>query len=158
MFVHKKGHRFIALVLVMGLCLSLLTTVGMADEETAAPAPEENRFAASFVDPSTLERRDAKGYNGMVASASPTATAIGLEILQKGGNAADAAVAVAFALGLGEPAASGIGSSGLSLYYDAKTKKVTALDYNSACPAGLTIQPFDHVDTTTRNNYFYAPC
>ncbi|MBC8574937.1 gamma-glutamyltransferase [Yanshouia hominis] len=86
--------------------------------------------------------RDAYGYQGMVSAADPVAAQIGLDILKQGGNAADAAVATAFALGLVEPAASGIGGSGFMIYYDAAAKKSTVLNYYYECPRGLGLSDF----------------
>ncbi|MBL7810351.1 MAG: gamma-glutamyltransferase [Saprospiraceae bacterium] len=71
----------------------------------------------------------------MVVSAHPLATKVGLEILKKGGNAIDAAVAVQFALAVVYPQAGNIGGGGFLIYRDAKGKKVLALDFREKAPA-----------------------
>lgn len=79
------------------------------------------------------------GRNGMVASSQPLATAAGLEILRRGGNAADAAVATAAALNVTEPTSTGLGGDAFALFFNAKTEKVTALNGSGRSPAALTI-------------------
>ncbi len=61
------------------------------------------------------------GSGGAVASDTPQATNAGLEVLRHGGNAADAAVAVASTLGVTDPLVAGIGGGGYFVYYDAST-------------------------------------
>lgn len=70
---------------------------------------------------------------GMVVSTHPVASEIGLQILQKGGNAIDAAVAVNFALAVCHPAAGNIGGGGFLVYRTAKGKAFT-LDYREKAP------------------------
>ena len=74
------------------------------------------------------------GDNGGVSSNNYYATKTGLEILAKGGNAADAAVAVSLVLGVTEPYNSGIGGGCFSLYYDHKTGRKLALDARGTAP------------------------
>jgi len=70
----------------------------------------------------------------MVASAHPLATEAGLLMLKNGGNAIDAAIAVAFVLGVVEPYSAGLGGGGFLVYYDAKKKKVETLDFRERAP------------------------
>jgi len=76
---------------------------------------------------------------GMVACSQPLASQAGLQILKMGGNAADAAVATAAALNVTEPASTGLGGDCFALFYDAKTKNITAMNGSGRAPAGLTI-------------------
>ena len=77
--------------------------------------------------------------NGIVATSQPLATAAGIEILAKGGNAADAAVAAGAALNVTEPTSTGIGGDMFALYYSAHTKQVIALNGSGRAPAALTL-------------------
>ncbi|KAI8089276.1 gamma-glutamyltranspeptidase [Halteromyces radiatus] len=77
--------------------------------------------------------------HAMVSSSQPSATQAGIEVLKKGGNAADAAVAVAAALGVTEPSSTGIGGDAFCLFYDAKTKTVKGLNGSGRTPANLTL-------------------
>jgi gamma-glutamyltranspeptidase/glutathione hydrolase len=79
------------------------------------------------------------GRGGIVATSQPLATAAGLEILAKGGNAADAAVAAGAALNVTEPTSTGIGGDMFALYFSANTKRVTALNGSGRAPAALTL-------------------
>ncbi|MBV9508669.1 MAG: gamma-glutamyltransferase family protein [Caulobacteraceae bacterium] len=72
--------------------------------------------------------------HALVAAANPLAVAAGLKVLRAGGSAVDAAVAIQAVLGLVEPQSSGIGGGGFMVYYDAKTRRVTAYDGRETAP------------------------
>lgn len=84
-------------------------------------------------------RSNVLARRGMVATSQPLAAQAGLEILMQGGNAADAAVATAAMLNVVEPISTGIGGDCFALYYDGRSRKVTALNGSGRSPAGASI-------------------
>jgi len=85
-----------------------------------------------------LLRKEAKGRAG-ISSAHPLATAAGLEILKKGGNVVDAAIAVSFALGVVEPDASGIGGYGEMLVYLQGMEAPTCIEFLTRVPQAASL-------------------
>ena len=84
----------------------------------------------------------AIGSGGAVSSVDPYATEIGLKVLQDGGNAVDAAVATAAALGVTEPYSAGVGGGGFFVYYDARSGKVHTIDGRETAPADMKVGSF----------------
>jgi gamma-glutamyltranspeptidase/glutathione hydrolase len=77
----------------------------------------------------------AVGYLGAVSSIDADATAIGTKVLREGGNAVDAAVATAAALGVTDPFSAGVGGGGFLVFYDARTGQVHTLDGRETAPS-----------------------
>jgi len=75
-----------------------------------------------------------------VATSQPLAVHAGLSLLMAGGNAADAAVAAAAALNVTEPCSTGIGGDCFALFYEAETRKITALNGSGRAPRALTLE------------------
>jgi gamma-glutamyltranspeptidase/glutathione hydrolase len=118
---------------VLGALGALALAVAMASPAGAAASPATARPAAP-----PARQAEATGSGGAVASVDPDATAVGIEVLRRGGNAADAAIATAAALGVTEPYSSGIGGGGFLVYYDARTRRVSTIDGREAAPASFT--------------------
>ncbi len=100
---------------------------------------------------------EAVGTGGAVSSVDPDASAIGIEVLRRGGNAVDAAVATAAALGVTDPYSAGVGGGGFFVVYDAGTGAVSTIDGRETAPAsadeGLFLEngepiPFDEAVTS----------
>ncbi|RAL01188.1 gamma-glutamyltransferase family protein [Aspergillus ibericus CBS 121593] len=90
--------------------------------------------------PFASRRSTVHSTKGIVTCTQPLAAAAGQRILSEGGNAADAAVAVAAALNITEPSSTGIGGDMFCLFYDAKTKKVHSLNGSGRYPANATLE------------------
>lgn len=82
----------------------------------------------------TLESYQAVSQDAMIASPNPQASQIGLDVLKKGGNAVDAAIAVSFALSVLRPQSTGIGGGGFLLFYDQAKDKSVAIDFRETAP------------------------
>ncbi len=152
--------KLTALVLALVLCLSLFA--GCAQNEpgptpetpdaptvvtpTPTPDPEPEIVPAFEGD---LFGTGAVGENGAAACASPLAAQIAMDILQKGGNAVDAAVAMIYAVGMLEPAASGMGGAGQMVVYLADSDEYVVIEYMTQAP-GAAIPCT--LDTSTSDN------
>jgi len=84
----------------------------------------------------------AVGTGGAVASDDVEATSAGLGVLRRGGNAIDAAVAVAATLGVADPFVAGIGGGGYLVYYNARTHRVSTIDGRETAPRLATSDLF----------------
>jgi gamma-glutamyltranspeptidase/glutathione hydrolase len=112
------------------LLLSLIAgAAALVAQQQAAEAPASSR--AFYTRPAVA------ALNGVVTSGHPIASSAGLQILLKGGNAFDAAVAVGAMAGLGEPEMNGIGGNGFATIYEKKTGKVHSLSMAGAAPKAL---------------------
>lgn len=97
----------------------------------------------------------ARGTGGAVTTVDPYATQVGLRVLRRGGNAVDAAVAAAAALGVTEPYSAGIGGGGYFVVYDARSGKVRTLDGRETAPRAMPKDAF--VDPATGEPYEFTP-
>jgi gamma-glutamyltranspeptidase/glutathione hydrolase len=112
------------------LLLSLMAgAAALVAQQLAAEAPASSR--AFFTRPAVA------ALNGVVTTGHPIASSAGLQILLRGGNAFDAAVAVGAMAGLGEPEMNGIGGNGFATVYEKKTGKVHSLSMAGAAPKAL---------------------
>ena len=97
----------------------------------------------------------AVGFGGAVTSVDADASRIGLQVLRHGGNAADAAIATAAALGVTEPYSSGIGGGGYFVLYDARTGQVETVDGRETAPRTMPRDAFIDPDTQKPYDPFF---
>jgi len=112
-----QRNRPFGRVAVVALSAALLVP---ATAGTASAAPPKSPVAV--------------GYLGAVSSIDADATAIGTKVLRDGGNAVDAAIATAAALGVTDPFSAGVGGGGFLVFYDAHTGQVHTLDGRETAP------------------------
>ena len=104
-----------------------------------------------------VRKPSVRSKGGIVVTQSRVASEAGARVLKEGGNAIDAAVAAAFALGVVEPWMSGIGGVGALVYREAKTGKVTCVDFGGRSPKGLKIEDFPLAGGLDEGNLFGWP-
>jgi gamma-glutamyltranspeptidase/glutathione hydrolase len=111
-----------------------LTGQTLANQATDAVAPEQS---------TGIEKKQlVKAKNYMVTAANPIATQAGADVLEQGGNAIDAMVAVQLMLGLVEPQSSGLGGGAFLVYWDSDKQKLTTFDGRETAPLAATPQLF----------------
>ena len=94
-----------------------------------------------FVAPHST-RSIVRAQHGMVASSQPLASQVGLDVLKRGGNAVDAAIAMAAVLNVTEPMMTGLGGDMFALVYWAKTKELKGLNASGRAPRALSLEYF----------------
>ncbi len=138
---------------VGALAAGVLAGTGVSP--SAAAGPVRPAAAPSVTEPSTDKVATSRGTGGAVTSVDPEATKVGLGVLERGGNAVDAAIATAAALGVTEPYSSGLGGGGYLVYYDARTGRVHTLDGRETAPRSMPTDAF--VDPTTGKPWTFTP-
>ena len=123
---------FAARRLIFGAAAALALTL-VCDPGVTAQRPQDGWFAGTRAGRSVVRAR-----HGMVASSQPLASQAGLDVLKRGGNAVDAAIAMAAVLNVTEPNMTGIGGDAFAMVYSARTKKLEALNASGRSPAALS--------------------
>ncbi len=127
---------------LLGLLLGVFLPILPACAGRSAPAPDAARPAAGVegIDPSwrhSGKSRVATGEQAMVVSGSPIASQVGADIIRRGGNAVDAAVAVGFALAVVHPEAGNLGGGGF-MVIRMRDGAVNTIDYREMAPRAAT--------------------
>jgi len=145
--------KLLAFALALSMALGVIACGGEKAPETsesvsseaettaeATTAADENAVWLPYDESGNMVMtdRDATGKEAAVSSTSWYASKAGLDVLKEGGNAVDAAIAVAYTLGVVEPFTSGIGGGGFMVIYDNETKQTNTIDFREKAPAAAT--------------------
>jgi gamma-glutamyltranspeptidase/glutathione hydrolase len=121
----------------MGIRRTVLGAVAFALVSGLALLAQQQAAEAPATDRRTQTRPAVAGLHGLVTAGHPIASSAGLQMLLRGGNAFDAAVAVGAMAALGEPEMNGIGGNGFVTLFDKRSGKVMSLSMTGAAPKGL---------------------
>ena len=161
----KGKFQRLRIVFLLSFSSLILSACGGTDAELKACLQNTNNGGVSVGsglpgDPAIPEK--SSGYKlgnkvvtsatYMAVTANPRATQAGCEVLNAGGTAADAAVAIQTVLGLVEPQSSGLGGGAFTLYYKASTKQVLSYDGRETAPAAATENYLRHISDTNQTN------
>ena len=137
--------------------MAVLTLLALVGAGCAQPKPAVMN-TTPLSPPGQYFTHAVNGTNGMVVSVSGPASAVGVDILKRGGNAVDAAVATAFALIVTYPAAGNIGGGGFMLVHPAPGQGApTVFDYRETAPAAATPTMFTASDTMYEHKAVATP-
>lgn len=139
----KKALAILMTLAMLLACFAGCQNTAPAPEPTATAEPQPTEIPFVGAMPGDDFENGAVGMNGAVSSSTPYASQIGLDILKKGGNAIDAAVAMIYAIGLTEPAASGMGGAGQMVIYLADEQRVVTLEYMTMAPGAAKVGLFN---------------
>ncbi|MCY4398191.1 MAG: gamma-glutamyltransferase [Gemmatimonadetes bacterium] len=120
------------------LCAAVLSLAACEAAEAPAQSSADGQRSGETVFPVT-NRPDVRGVTGAVSAGHPLAAAAGYDVLRRGGNAMDAAIAMAGVLAVVRPHMNGVGGDAFALYYEAETGRVHAL--NGSGRAGALATP-----------------
>ena len=131
--------RFALVVASLVALVTVLTDFGVEP-------PARRRVAAAGYDRPIHDPHQSRSVTvaqyGIVATSQPLASEVGLDVLKRGGNAVDAAIAANAMLGLVEPMSCGIGGDLFVIYWDNKTQKLSGLNGSGRSPYKLTREVF----------------
>lgn len=152
-YTKRPGKALLLSVLATSLALSSAAFAREANIKITAPT---SAVATHNYDYEMNVFHPIEATNGMVATEQNLASQVGLEILKKGGNAVDAAVAIGFSLAVSLPNAGNIGGGGFMLVHDAKSGKTIALDFREKAPAAAseTMYQDEHGEIIPRKSWY----
>ena len=129
--MHPKDLHNIRLRPSLIVSLTIIMTIGIGFPLLQRPAAQVK-----------AGRSVVRAQHGMVATSQPLASQVGLDVLKRGGNAVDAAIAMAAVLNVTEPMMTGMGGDMFAMVYWAKTKELKGLNASGRAPRALTLDYF----------------
>lgn len=128
----KRGfaQSFLRIAVSIAILTPMLLTTTTHSDPDGKPWSAQVKTGRSIV----------RAEHGMVASSQPLASQVGLDVLKRGGNAVDAAIAMAAVLNVTEPMMTGVGGDMFALVYWAKTGEVKGLNASGRAPRALTLE------------------